>query len=164
MAVSTPALKLMACIVLSTIIATACGIFNSETNSSLEIKTDKNSYVVTQDEFISVTIKNTSEKTVYYSTCFEKRLEILDDNVKIDAIPFPVCECICAASLNPGESIPADVGRLNISNIHEDEKFQEGNNISYRLVYTLHEDEAWGDKPLPEKDRTSNQFRLLLPE
>ncbi|MEX2411648.1 MAG: hypothetical protein WD607_09840 [Candidatus Paceibacterota bacterium] len=147
-----------------TLIVTACGILNSEESFSLEIKTDKNIYVITEDDSVFVTIKNTSNKTVFYSTCFEKRIEILESDVLIDTIHFPVCECICAAELKPGEEMPLNRSSHNLSNIDQHNQFREGENISYRMKYALFEDKAWGEKPLPKNERRSNQFKLLLPE
>jgi len=147
-----------------TIVVSACGILNSEESISIEIMTDKDIYVITEDDSVFVSIKNTSSKTVYYSTCFEKRIEILENDVQIDTIHFPVCECICAAELEPGKEIPLNRSSHNISNIHQHSQFQTGENISYRIKYALFEDKAWGEKPLPTNLRRSNQFKLLLPE
>lgn len=49
----------------------ACGILNSEESFSMEIETDKDIYVISEDDFAIVTIKNTSDKTVFYSTCLK---------------------------------------------------------------------------------------------
>jgi len=150
--------------VLFIIVIPACGILNSEENLSLEITTDKSTYVLSEDDLVAVTIKNTSNKTVFYSTCFERRVEILENDIQIDTIHFPVCECICTAELKPGEEMPIDHSSVQISTIQNHNQFQEGENIHYRIKYALFEDKAWGDKPLPKEERRSNQFKLVPPD
>ncbi len=150
--------------ILFTIVVSSCGMLNSEENLSIEIKTDKSIYVISEDDSVAVTIKNTSNKTIFYSTCFEKRIEIFENDIQVDTINFPVCECICATELRPGEIIPLNRSSIQISNIHDHNQFQEGENIDYRIKYALFKDKAWGDKPLPKNERRSNKFKLVLAE
>lgn len=149
---------------LLTILISSCGLLNSDEAASLEINTDQSVYVLTEDDSVFVTIKNNSNTAIFYSTCFEKQIEILEDDKHIDTIHFPVCECICAAELKQGEEIPLSLSSLNISNFDEHNQFQDGENITYRIKYALFEDKAWGEKPLSSNERRSNQFKLLLPE
>lgn len=142
----------------------SCGILNSEEKPSLNIETEKDIYLLNEDEFIAVTIENTSGKTVYYSTCLARELEVLENGSHVDTIQFGVCYCLCPAELQPGDKVAADVSKMPIQYIKESEQLRGEESITYRLKYSLHKDKAWGDKPLPDFELRSNEFSLISPE
>ena len=143
----------------------ACRILSSDKSPSLNIKTNKGLYNLDEDEYISVEIENTSDQTIYYSTCLVRELEIVDAGELIDTIPFGVCYCLCPARLEPGEKISPDVSKVLIAILKDkSDQLISGESISYRLMYSYYEDKAWGDKLLPVNELRSNEFDLILPE
>ncbi len=147
------------------LIAPACGILSSEGSASLKIVTEQDSYDLNKDEFIRVEIVNTSDQTIYYSTCLAKELEIFDAGEFVDTIPFGVCYCLCAATLEPGEQVDPDVSRVFIGTLKDrSDQLLLKESVTYRLKYAFYEDKAWGDKLLPGNELRSNEFKLILPD
>ena len=143
----------------------ACGILSSDESPSLNIKTDKDLYSLDEDEYIGVEIENTSDQTIYYSTCLARELEIIDAGELIDTISFGVCYCLCPAKLEPGEKVSSDVSKVLIAILKDkSDQLMSSESISYRLKYSFYEDKAWGDKLLPVNELRSNEFDLILPE
>ncbi|MDX1642347.1 MAG: hypothetical protein R3220_11650 [Balneolaceae bacterium] len=127
----------------------------------ISIKTDKRQYNLNEDDTIKVTITNNSSQRIFYSTCFDKTIEIIKDDNIIKRIGIPVCRCICSAELKPSESIP-----INISSLSEKIfKYQEDNflvdeSVMYQIRYSLYYDKAFGDEPIPKELSRSNTFLL----
>lgn len=127
----------------------------------ISIKTDKNQYHLNQDDFVRVTITNKSSETIFYSTCFEKTIEVMKGNKLLKNAGAPVCYCLCPAELKPGESIPENISSLStetlkarVGDVLSDES------VTYRIRYSLYYDGAFGDEPIPEKFSRSNTFTL----
>ncbi len=142
-----------------------CGILNSNENPSLEISTEQNTYDLNNDEYISVDILNTSDQTIYYSTCLAKELEIIESGKLVGSIPFGVCYCYCSATLKPGEQVEPNVSKAFIPILKErSEQLMLNETVTYRLKYEFYEDETYGDKLLPENELRSNEFTIVLPD
>lgn len=142
-----------------------CGILSSDGNPSLKIETEQNTYDLPEDEYINVEILNTSNQTIYYSTCLVIELEILDAGELVDTIPFGVCECICPAILKPGEQVDPDVSRVFIGTLNDkSDQILAKESVTYRLKDAFYKDKAWGDKLLPDNELRSNEFNLSLPD
>lgn len=125
----------------------------------IEIKTDKNQYNLKENDSVKVIITNTSSETIYYSTCFEKTIEIIKKDKILKTIGTPVCYCLCPAELKSGESIPVQISSLTIDNFKSQIKnMLLDESVSYRIRYSLYYDEAFGDEPVPEKFSRSNTF------
>lgn len=140
-----------------------CGILSSDERPSLNIETEQDTYDLSKDEYISVEIINTSDQTIYYSTCLAIELEIIDSGILVDTISFGVCNCICAATLEPGERVDPVVSAAFIRPLKDRSDlllFRES--VTYRLKYAFYEDKASGDKLLPVNERRSNEFNLIL--
>ncbi len=143
-----------------------CRILNSNENPSLKISTEQNNYDLNLDEYISVEIVNTSDQPIYYSTCLAKELEIIESCELVGSIPFAVCYCYyCSSRLEPGEKVEPNVTKAFIPSLKErSDQLMLNENVSYRLKYEFYEDEAYGDKLLPENELKSNEFNLILPD
>lgn len=147
------------------ILAGGCELFGSDAPPALSIETDRTTYDLAEDDTIQVTIRNTSDRVIHYSTCLETTLEILEDGRVVDTVGFPVCLCICPAQLAPGERVDPGLSSVRTDTIVEwSDSLRTGPAVSYRLVYAFHWDEALGDEPLPRQERRSNPFNLQLPE
>ncbi len=141
----------------------ACGILSSDERPSLNIETDREVYDINKDEQIVVTIENTSEVTIHYSTCLAKELEILDVGQLIDTLSFGVCYCLCPATLEPGEKVSHNISDISMGILqNKSDHLRLNDSLSYRLKYWFFEDEAWGDKQLPNMENRSNEFDLIV--
>jgi hypothetical protein len=151
--------------VLILIFLAGCGILGSNGSPSLKIETDLEVYDLNDTEFINVDIVNTSEQTIYYSTCLARELEILNNGELVDTVPFGVCYCICSATLEPGEQVAPYISKTSTYMIKErSDQLQSKGSVTYRLKYSFYEDKAWGEKLLPQNELQSNEFTLIFPE
>lgn len=146
--------------VLPLICFTGCDLLRSNNTPYIQIQTEKNHYNVKEDESVEVTIVNKSLRVLHYSTCMSKILEIVDkDNSVIETHGFPVCHCICAAELKPGETIPSQISSVALRHYFASSSLATGP-VSYRIRYDLYLDNAFGDHPVPAKNSRSNTFTL----
>jgi hypothetical protein len=139
-----------------------CGLIGSEDSPNpLQIETDRGSYDLSRDSMIQVDIRNTSDETIYYSTCMGPSLEVIGDGRVIDTISLPTCFCLCPAEVKSNEMVPSSVSEVSIQAIvQEYEPPQTTKPLSYRLVFAhFFQGKAWGET-LPLKQRRSTQFTL----
>jgi hypothetical protein len=139
-----------------------CGLIGSEDSPRpLQIETDRGSYDLSRDSIIQVDIRNTSDETIYYSTCMGPLLEVIDDGRVVDTIGLPTCACLSPAEVKSNEMVPSSVSEVSIQAIvQEYEPPQTTNSLSYRLVFAhFFHGKAWGET-LPLKQRRSTQFTL----
>lgn len=137
---------------------TGCDLLSSDNQTPIHIKTDKNQYSLAKDDSIQVTIINTSFKTIHYTTCYPKSVEMLRENVIVKKFGFPICYCICPAELKPGEKMPT-----NISGVALKQRFLNSDSdedVSYRIRYFFYFDEAFGDDPVSPEYSRSNTFSI----
>tara|TARA_R100001143_G_scaffold63409_1_gene70269 strand:- start:228 stop:734 length:507 start_codon:yes stop_codon:yes gene_type:complete len=150
-------------LILIIISISGCGILSSDGNPSLKITTEHDTYDLSEDEYISVEIVNTSDQSIYYSTCLAKELEIIDSGELVESIPFGVCYCYCSSRLEPGEKVEPNVSKAFIANLKENpDQLMLNENVSYRLKYEFYDDETFGDELLPDNQLRSNEFNLIL--
>lgn len=148
------------------LIAGGCDLLGSEASSpSLSIETEREAYDLARDTTINVEIQNTSDQTLYYSTCLATSLEVLEEGRVVDTIGLGACHCLCPAELQPGEKVAPGVSRVfTQAFLRASERLREGSSISYRLAYgAFYRDEARDGEPLPRRERQSNEFVLRLP-
>lgn len=141
-----------------------CSLFGSEKPPfSLRVETDRDTYHLARDSTIEVSIKNTSQETIYYNTCLSKMLEVMEDGRVVDTIGLPVCFANRPAQLGPGEEVASTVSQVHIASIARvSDRLHAGSATSYRIAYAFYQDEAW-DELLPQEKRMSNRFALQLP-
>ncbi|MEX0686143.1 MAG: hypothetical protein WD267_05600 [Balneolales bacterium] len=140
----------------------SCDLLGSKMQPSVNIETNKYLYDLSRDEFIQPTILNTSDQTIHYSTCLHRELEILENGRLVDTIPYITCRCICPAELAPGEKINTKYTQTSIQYLDENDKFREGDTVTYRLKFLLHADRALGDQALPDDELRSNEFKIVF--
>lgn len=148
------------------LIAGGCDLFGSEASSpSLSIETEREAYDLARDTTIKVEIQNTSDQTLYYSTCLATVLEVLEEGRVVDTIGLGACHCLCPAEVQPGEKVAPGVSRVfTQAFLRASERLREGPSVSYRLAYgAFYRDEAQDVEPLPRRERQSNEFTLRLP-
>lgn len=126
----------------------------------IEINTDKNQYHVSEDDSVRVRITNTSSETIFYSTCFEKTIEVIKEDKIIKTSGTPVCYCLCPAELKPGQTVPHHLSNFSTETLqtHLPENDSGVDSFSYRIRYSFYFDEAFSDEPVPEKFSRSNRF------
>lgn len=127
----------------------------------ISIKTDKNHYNLNEDDSVKVIVTNKSSEAIYYSTCFEKTIEMMKGNKVIKKFGTPVCYCLCPAELKPGESIPEQISSLSIKNFKSQaENLVSDKSLEYRIQFSFYFDEAFGDDPIPREYSRSNTFKI----
>ena len=125
-----------------------CGLIGSEdAPRPLQIETDRGSYDLSRDSIIQVDIRNTSDETIYYSTCMGPLLEVIDDGRVVDTIGLLTCACLCPTEVKSNEMVPSSVSEVSIQAIvQEYELPQTTKPLSYRLVFAhFFQGKAWGE-------------------
>ena len=131
------------------------------TGEFLSIQTDKLEYNIHKDEIIKVIIKNNSDNSLHYNTCFPKILEVLNYDGEIIATKgFPVCYCLCLTTLEPGETVPEQITQLDIKTLtYSHPSLKEYRDVLFRLRFEFSLDRQWNN-PLPPSFTRSNPFML----
>lgn len=130
------------------ILLAGCDLYNVDTtttsNRYLSIETDKEVYQLDETDFIEATITNTSIRTIHYNGCLPITMEVLGDSGEIiDTIGFPVCECLCLATLEPGEKLNPDITNVPINFPLIREKLDEHLNRTFRIRFEFSLDSNW---------------------
>ncbi len=156
MRLKVPVLLVLACL-------TGCNLISSDSDDyapvPIKIQTDKAHYNLKDDESVEVTITNRSSRTLYYSTCLPKAVEMISGKKITQTIGLPVCYCLCPAELKPGEMMPVHISTISLQQRFVDDVPPE-KSVSYRIRYSFHLDETFGDKPVAPKYSRSNKFTL----
>ncbi|MBD3275136.1 MAG: hypothetical protein GF372_07490 [Candidatus Marinimicrobia bacterium] len=135
-----------------------CGLFDSQAERDLEIRTDKTAYTV-MDDSIRVFIKNTGNETVYYNRCQGMELVALQDNSVIETVRFAQEECFAPTPLQPGVTQQKP---LSYSTVWYYARQCTSHGIdSYQLRLDYFTDDDLQDL-LPADIRASNAFTLQL--
>ena len=143
-------------LLLLSVLLTSCSLLDSET-SAIKLETDRDTYDLIPSETINVQAKNASSSVIYFSTCMPTTLEELDDKRVVGTLGFPVCECMCRAELEPGESWSYAVSVGWIAQ-HKDQLQLEGEG-RYRLRLTFFEDKDL-KRLLEEESLYTNRFKI----
>ncbi|MCC5913005.1 MAG: hypothetical protein JJU46_01410 [Balneolaceae bacterium] len=145
--------------IIGSLTLSACDYFSSGTKFGpyLSVETDRDHYVIGEDEVIGVTIINISEMSLRYNTCLMKMLEVIRDGEIIETIGHPTCYCNCITTLNPGETINPEFSDFNLQSVLSlwDEPFDYGEDVEYQIMVGVS-----GSPLLDEDDIRSNRFRI----
>ncbi|MBD3276541.1 MAG: hypothetical protein GF372_14595 [Candidatus Marinimicrobia bacterium] len=145
-------------LLISTPLLVGCGLFDSQAEQDLEIRTDKTMHSVSDDS-LRVFIKNTRNETVYYNRCQGMELVALQDNSVIETVRFAQRKCLVPTPLQPGETVQKP---LSYSTVWYYAKQCTSSGIdSYQLRLDYYAEEDLQDL-LPANIRASNAFTLQL--
>lgn len=149
--------------IIGTLSFTACDYFGSGSGFGplLTVETDRDHYVIGEDEVIGVTITNISEIPLRYNTCLMRIMEVIRDGEVIDTIGHPTCYCNCITTLNPGETIKSEFSDFNLQSVLSlsDQPFEYVDEVEYQIMVGVS-----GSVLLSEDDTRSNRFRISRPE
>lgn len=151
-------------LILGLLLVMGCDLLGEEeTSLALHVRTDKTRYRLGSDDTIRVTVRNVGERPVYFSTCLPIVAEVVGSTGVVDEVGFPVCRCLCPATLDPGETVVPALTSIRVEAFrrHAD-SLDQSEERAYRLRYAFYRDEQW-EKLLPVAERRSTQFRLVIP-
>lgn len=146
----------MCAIVFVLLFLSGCSLFGPE-EQVLELTTNQQTYSLDKETIIEVIVENVSNEVIYFSSCMPTRLEEVDGKRVVGTLGFPVCQCICSRTLQPGEQWVERVFTQQIEQFGAHLPLDPTHR--YRMRLALYRDKDH-QQLLNESSLLSNLFRL----